>query len=126
MTVRIAAAIIALPLAACAAQMDREDEVRAPPINVVGPAEGCITTRLIENTVVHDDYTIDFEMSGGRTYRNTLPNRCYSLGFEERFAHSSTIGRLCSQDTIRVLYADGSEGAVCGLGEFLPVEIVGE
>ena len=94
-----------------------------PAIEVVGPAEQCITLSRIENTKVHDDYTIDFEMAGNRTYRNTLPNRCPSLGFEERFTYKVTTGQLCSVDVIRVVYSDGTEGAGCGLGEFLPVRI---
>ena len=72
---------------------------------------------------MHDDQTIDFNMLCGDTYRNTLPNRCPSLGFEERFAYNSTTGQLCSVDVITVLYSDGQRGAGCGLGSFLPVKI---
>ena len=119
-------AAVALPVAACAVENegDRQSRIRAPAIEVAGEPVSCIQTNLIRNTVVHDDYTIDFEMAGDRVYRNTLPNRCYSLGFEERFAHSSSTGQLCSVDTITVLYSNGSRGAGCGLGEFLPVRYV--
>ena len=110
-----------LPLAACAPPVEREREIRAPAIEATGPAVSCIQTSRIQSTEVHDDFTIDFEMLGGDVYRNTLPDRCFSLGFEERFAHSSTTGSLCSVDTITVLYSDGTRGAACGLGEFLPI-----
>jgi hypothetical protein len=114
-------AAAALPLAACTAEADRERQIRAPGIEALGPAVSCIQTSRIRTTTVHDDYTIDFELLGGDIYRNTLPNRCYSLGFEQRFAHSSTTGQLCSVDTITVLHATGDRGTTCGLGQFLPI-----
>ena len=119
-------AAAALPVAACSVEDEggREPRVRAPAIEVAGEPVNCIQTSRIQNTTVHDDYTIDFEMSGDLVYRNTLPNRCFSLGFEERFAHSSTTGQLCNVDTITVLYANGTRGPACGLGEFLPVRYV--
>ncbi len=110
-----------LPLAACTVEADREGEVRAPLVEATGEPVNCIQTNRIRNTVVHDDYTIDFQMAGDLVYRNTLPLRCTGLGFEERFAHSSTTGQLCSVDTITVLHSDGGRGGTCGLGEFLPV-----
>lgn len=126
MPIRLALIISTLPLAACVAEPEpeREREIRAPAIEVAGAPVHCIQTSNIRNTVVHDDYTIDFEMAGDRIYRNTLPNRCFSLGFEERFAHSSSTGQLCNVDTITVLYSNGNRGPACGLGEFLPVRYV--
>ena len=112
---------LALPIAGCGARTDREPAVRAPAVEVVGEPVNCIQTSRIRNTVVHDDYTIDFEMNGDTVYRNTLPNRCPSLGFEERFAHASTTGQLCRVDTITVLHAGGGRGTTCGLGPFVPV-----
>ena len=110
-----------LPLAACAIEPDRAGDVRAPLVEATGELVNCIQTNRIRNTVVHDDYTIDFQMAGDLVYRNTLPLRCAGLGFEERFSHSSTTGQLCSADTVTVLHADGGRGATCGLGKFLPV-----
>ena len=120
-TLALAASFSAL--AACA-PMERDESAPAiPPGNVVGEAVSCIDTRQIQSTRVHGDETIDFEMTGDTVYRNTLPNRCYSLGFEERFAYETTTGQLCDLDTITVLHSDGSRGTTCGLGEFLPIEI---
>lgn len=119
-------AALALPLAACTqSSADTANPVRAPEARVVGEAENCIETRRIESTRVHDDYTIDFEMAGNTTYRNTLPNRCASLGFNERFGYDLRgTTRLCSTDVIRVLDPDGRSGVSCGLGQFVPVELV--
>ena len=114
----------ALPLAACAAGPNRGSDVRAPAVEVAGEPENCIQTSRIRNTRVRDDYTIDFETTGGKVYRNTLPLRCPGLGFEERFAHSSSTGSLCGVDTITVLYTDRGRGASCGLGQFVPVRYV--
>jgi hypothetical protein len=74
---------------------------------------------------VRDDRTIDFRVTGGRHYRNTLPYRCPELGFERRFAYTLRTSQLCSTDIITVLHSDGPRGASCGLGEFVPVEIEG-
>ena len=122
-TVAAIASIGLLPLAACTAEMDQERDIRAPAINVVGEPVNCITLSQIQSTTAHDDYTIDFRMNGGRTYRNTLPGRCYSLGFEDRFTYEVSTGQLCNVDTITVLHSDGTRGQTCGLGQFLPVEI---
>lgn len=118
-----------LGLAGCAAQAEQqraaaEARAAATPVGrVVGQAVNCIQTSRIRNTTVHTDDIIDFEMLGGPTYRVTLPNRCPSLGFEERFAYTTSTGQLCSTDIITVLYSDGTRGAGCGLGQFLPIEI---
>jgi hypothetical protein len=124
MTNRIPAAILLPALVAlggCAAETDREQRVRAPAADVVGEPINCIQTRNIRSSTVHDDFTIDFEMLGGQVLRNTLPNRCPSLGFERRFAHSSTTGNLCNVDTVTVLDSNGRSGASCGLGQFVPI-----
>jgi hypothetical protein len=124
-TRRISLFLAVLPLAACAAPIERAHTTDAPAARVVGEAESCITTGQIRATNVHDDYTIDFEMTGGRTYRNTLPTRCSGLGFEERFGYETTIGRLCNTDIIHVLQSDGRRASSCGLGEFVPIELNG-
>ena len=112
-------------LAACAAETDTTAEIRAPAAAAVGEPVNCIQTSRIRDTDVHDDQTIDFNMLGGDTYRNTLPNRCPSLGFEERFGYQTTIGQLCSTDTITVLRSGGINGPTCGLGQFVPVRLTG-
>ena len=112
---------LVLPLCACAEGTDTSAQVRAPAVEGLGEPVDCILTSRIRNTVVHDDYTIDFRMTGGDIYRNTLPNRCPSLGFEERFAYEGSTGNLCAVDTITVIESGGRRGLRCGLGPFVPV-----
>jgi hypothetical protein len=86
-----------------------------------GKPVSCIMPSRIRNTRVLDDKTIDFEMLNGDVYRNTLPNSCPSLGFEERFSYQLSTSQLCSVDIITVLQSGGPglmRGASCGLGEF--------
>ena len=119
-----------LLLAACAPVEGDDDFVSdAPPARVVGEPESCITTTAIRNSRVRDDRTIDFEMAGGRVYRNTLGSRCPRLGFEKGFTYRVSTSRLCNVDIIYVLdtTAGGVErGAGCGLGEFVPIEYLDE
>jgi hypothetical protein len=117
-----------LLLCACAAQTETADTqtgaADVPPVTVLGPGERCIPTSLIQNTEVQSAQVIDFRMRNGRTFRSTLPAACPGLGFERRFAYQTTVGQLCTVDTIMVLYTGGGAvpGATCRLGEFVPVE----
>ena len=118
--------LAALPLAACMqdSSTTREADIRAPQATVVGEPVNCVAVNRIDNTRVHDDYTIDFEMLGNTVYRNSLPNRCSGLGFEQRFGYDLRgTSQLCSTDIIRVLDSSGRQVGTCGLGQFVPVEI---
>ncbi|WP_231639363.1 hypothetical protein [Sphingomonas profundi] len=87
-------------------------------------AENCVQIVQIRETRVRDDSTIDFYMRDGRIYRNTLPNSCPQLGFEESFSYATSLSQLCSVDIITVLNRTGGglmRGASCGLGSFVPV-----
>ena len=114
-------------LAACATTDRPGDFVdpEAPVATVVGEAENCIPIVQIRNSRVRSDDTIDFEMTGGKVYRNTLPNSCGGLGFEKTFSYSTSLSQLCSTDIITVLDTSTqmSRGS-CGLGEFVPVVYV--
>ena len=97
---------------------------KAPAAKVVGEAEDCISLGSLRQSTVRDDQTIDFEV-GGRTYRNTLPYSCPSLGFEQAFTYETALTRLCSTDVIYVLQNAGGHlqrGAGCGLGKFVPIK----
>ncbi|MFM9976973.1 MAG: hypothetical protein ACKVOP_02865 [Sphingomonadaceae bacterium] len=90
-----------------------------------GEAVSCVSLSQISSTRVHSDSVIDFRMRGGKVYRNTLPNSCPSLGFEERFSYKTSLNQLCSVDIITVLQSPGlTRGASCGLGKFQPVKLV--
>ena len=115
----LAVAAIAVPVAA----RDRSVPAATPD----GKPVSCIPLIQIRASHVRSDNVIDFEMSGGRYYRNTLPNSCPQLGFEERFSYATSLSQLCSTDIITVLQSGGSggvmRGASCGLGEFQPVKL---
>lgn len=89
-----------------------------------GKAVNCVHLRQIQHTRVRDDRTIDFHMINGKIYRNTLPNSCPGLGFEEKFSYKTSLSQLCNVDIITVLYSTGGgldRGASCGLGKFQPM-----
>lgn len=91
-----------------------------------GAAVDCIAISQIRESRVRSDSIIDFRTGGNKWYRNTLPNSCPSLGFEERFSYRTSLSQLCAVDTIAVLQQYGGhlqEGPRCGLGKFQPVEI---
>jgi hypothetical protein len=98
-----------------------------PAVKVLGAAESCISIARIQESRVRDDWTIDFRTGGNQWYRNTLPHRCNSLGFEKAFSYSTSLSQLCSTDIIKVIASTGggieTRGS-CGLGQFTPVEMV--
>lgn len=109
-----------LGLAACSSQPPRTPQ----PMVQAGDPVNCIQTNRIRSTNVVDDQTVDFRMSNGTVFRNTLPNNCPGLRSAGAFSYRSTQSRLCSVDIIRVLNTTGGPrtGASCGLGQFVPVK----
>ena len=124
-THKMTAAIIlsAFALVGCAKNPDAVPRAQQTMIPT-GPAQSCVDTIRIRTTTVIDDQTIDFIMTDGTVFRNTLPSRCPGLGFEQAFSYSTSINRLCSVDIITVLNQGGGiqRGASCGLGQFVPVK----
>ncbi len=117
----IATAVLALGLSAASAR----DRNAVPEATPDGKPISCVNLSNIRSTSVHGDSVIDFKMTGGKVYRNTLPNSCPSLGFEERFLYKTSTSQLCSVDIITVLQSPGlSQGPSCGLGQFQPVKLV--
>ena len=113
-----------LIIAATAGAASARDRTAIPEATVAGDAIRCVPLRNIRSTKVHGDSTIDFHMNSGKVYRNTLPNSCPSLGFEESFLYKTSLSQLCSVDIITVLQSPGlSQGASCGLGKFQPVKL---
>ena len=118
----IAAGLIAIGAGPSAARpLKPEQEALIKP---AGKPESCIPITSIRETRVRDDRTIDFYMNGRKVYRNSLPNSCPQLGFEERFSYETSLSQLCSTDIISVLYDSPRlmRGASCGLGTFQPIE----
>lgn len=119
---------LSLAIAACApVESDEAFVSDGPAVRVVGEAQSCVTITQIRSSKVRDDRTIDFEMTGDKVYRNTLPRSCPRLGFEEAFTYSTSLSRLCNTEIIYVLETVGGDvrrGAGCGLGDFVPVEYI--
>jgi hypothetical protein len=87
------------------------------------PAD-CLSVSRIDKTKAIDDQNIIFYARGDRAYRNHLPRKCPGLERENRFAYRTSVGRLCSTDTITVLEQFGvglRNGFTCRLGEFVPL-----
>jgi len=121
----LTALAIAAAAAAPTAPGGARDRNQVPEATPIGKPENCIRTINIRQTYVRSDSVIDFDMGGGKIYRNTLPFACPQLGFEEKFLYKTSIGQLCSVDTITVLTDPPiTQGATCGLGQFQPVKLV--
>ena len=122
-------AVTTLALGACGPRPATGSNGRAaniPAATPTGPAVSCIPLAQIRESRVRDDWTIDFRMNGDTWYRNTLPNRCGSLGFERTFSYSTSLPQLCNVDIITVFTnGGGPRGPLnsCGLGQFQPVKL---
>ncbi len=117
-------AIASLVLATVAGTAVARVRNTPPEATPIGKALDCVPLRNIRSTRVYGDSTIDFDMGGGKIYRNTLPNSCPRLGFEERFLYKTSLSQLCSVDIITVLSSpDLSQGPSCGLGKFQPIKL---
>lgn len=100
------------------------DRNKVPEAAPAGEPVNCLSIVQLRESRVRSDQVIDFVTRGGKVYRNTLPQSCPRLGFEERFAYRTSISQLCSTDIITVLNVSGPpQGASCGLGQFQPVTL---
>lgn len=114
----------ALMAAAIAGPATARDRNKVPEATPAGKAESCIALNRIRQSHVRSDSVIDFEMQGGKIYRNTLPQSCPGLGFEESFSYKTSLNQLCSVDIITVLRSPPTiQGPSCGLGQFQPVTL---
>lgn len=105
----------------------RADRNKVPAAIENGKPVSCLQLSSVRESVVRSDSVIDFRTGGKQWYRNTLPNSCPSLGFEQRYSHETSLNQICSVDIIYVLQDYGGRlqrGAGCGLGKFQPVELV--
>lgn len=121
-------AVAALTLPACTPRpgMASDGHAKAiPAATPTGPAVSCVQLAQIRSSRVRDDWTIDFQVSGNKWYRNTLPYRCNGLGFERTFSYSTAIPQLCNVDIITVFATNAPVGprGSCGLGQFQPVTL---
>ena len=87
-----------------------------------GTPTNCISTQQIRTMRIINDQTIDFELTGGRVFRNELPLRCSGLSFNSRIRHNSRTSQLCSLNTITLdSFGTGRGGQSCQLGRFQPI-----
>ena len=135
MTARfLALALAPIALTACAPSDPAANAARAaasiaaaPAATVTGPGQTCIMRDQVRATVVRSDRVIDFEMNGGKVYRNTLKSSCPGLNWDRAITYETSINQLCSPQIIYSLTNIGGvpqRGAGCSLGEFVPVEYV--
>jgi hypothetical protein len=88
-----------------------------------GPPVSCISTIQLHTIRVIDDQTIDFEMSGRRAFRKSVPFPCSGLSFNRSIRHNSQTSQLCSFNTFTVNSAgSGVCGASCRLGPIQPLK----
>ncbi len=115
---RVRLIIGAVLLTACLGQAQAKAPAAAD-----GASVACLPLRSIQSTKVIDDRTIDFRVTGRKVYRNTLPNRCPQLGYQQAFSYATSQSQLCSLDIITVFVQGnpGLQGASCGLGRFTPL-----
>ena len=119
----LAATVLALSLAACApTERDESDRRALAEARPAGEPVDCVHLARIRATRIRDDRSIDFHMAGGAVYRNTLPQQCSGLHFEDGFSYRTSLSQLCSTDLITVTRPGGMEGPTCGLGRFQPIE----
>lgn len=122
----VAATAIGGSMGMAASTMSTDGHRRdVPAATPTGPAVSCIPLVGIRESQVRDDWTIDFRTAGDKWYRNTLPYRCSSLGFERAFSYATSLSQLCNTDIITVIATGGGGGprGSCGLGSFQPVEL---
>ena len=106
---------------------DADPTLGAPAVEILGDGQSCINRSQIRQTLVRNDQVIDFEMRGGKVYRNVLTSPCPGLGVDRAITYNTTIDQLCSPEIIYVLQNFGGRpqrGAACGLGKFVPVKYV--
>ncbi len=112
-----------LVLLACLLSLSAAVSSLADEVKVEG-ARKCIGTRALKRTEVVDDQIVLFFTRGRTVYVNVLPRECKGLSRDRRFSYSTSFGRLCKLDRIRILRDSGSslrEGRSCRLGSFHPI-----
>ena len=120
----LAAALLAIgPLALGLARAGQVQQL-LPDAPSAGAPQACIPRAAIRDVQVRSDQVIDFELTGGRAYRNTLSAPCPDLAYQARLGYSTSTSELCAGDIVTVLYTSPVQtGARCGLGSFQPVRL---
>ena len=90
-----------------------------------GPAQNCVSQRMLRSNRSVGEGAIIFETSGDRVYVNRPTAGCPSLRLGRALVTRTTSSQLCSGDIATVFDpVSGSEYGACGLGEFTPYQRV--
>jgi len=84
--------------------------------------EQCISLQRIDQTPVIDNKTILVDLRGGGYKRIDIRNRCPGLKFEGRYTYSTSISKLCKQDSLTVLSSDGSPIGTCLIDKIVTID----
>lgn len=77
----------------------------------------CIKLQNIRSTPVIDNKTILVVLRGKKYKRINLLNRCPGLKIEGGFSHSTSINKLCIQDSLRVI----NSGGICMIDKIVNI-----
>lgn len=84
-----------------------------------GKMLNCISLPRIRSTQILDDQTILFKLTDKSVYLNEFPHACPQLKSMDAYTHRSSLNKICSLDSIRVLDTTlVQELAGCSLGKF--------
>lgn len=85
----------------------------------LGEKEMCLETVRIKETRILDNQTILFEMRGGNFYLNRLPVASPGLKIAGGFSYSTSIAKLCKQDSIKLVSRGSEPTSTAMLGDFI-------
>jgi hypothetical protein len=91
----------------------------------LGEKKMCLETARIKETRILDDQTILFEERGGTFYINRLPVRSPGLKIAGGFSYSTSIAKLCGQDSVKVISPGSAPTSTALLGEFVQFKETG-
>lgn len=80
----------------------------------------CLQIAQIRSSRIIDSQTLEFRVTGNRTYLNVLPNRCPGMRKNQPFAYRTGQSTLCNLDLITLLEPGLGMRSMgrCGLGLF--------
>lgn len=112
-------------LVACAGNPETAEQAEPNPLLDItrydpDAGENCIQITQIRSSRVLDSQTIEFKLTGNRTYLNVLPQKCPGLRKGQPFAYKTSQSTLCNVDLITLLEPTLGMRAMgrCGLGKF--------
>ncbi len=91
----------------------------------LGEKKMCLETSRIKESRILDDQTILFEERGGKFYINRLAVRSPGLKIAGGFSYSTSIAKLCTQDSIKVVSPGSAPASTALLGEFVEFKETG-